>query len=219
MSEHFGSSTSPDPNIVREAWEQADSAPGGPDWYSLRAVQAAVVNRGELFGPLFANFGTVNFKPESFYEEGTSYADVVGRVPLSGSFTLGRSSAGTGSVTKNLDHLSNRFVVFKPGRGVNEIARLRVAIDGPGSRSRPGATLLLFKSSGETTRKSIVLDDGGDGRASVSFAKSAVTKVVLVLTNGSTRYDCWVDRSSPYSCRGFSKDDGKLFVFSGRLVQ
>lgn len=108
LSEHFGSSTSPDPNIVREAWEQADSAPGGPDWYSLRAVQAAVVNRGELFGPLFANFGTVNFKPESFYEEGTSYADVVGRVPLSGSFTLGRSSAGTGSVTKNLDHLSNR---------------------------------------------------------------------------------------------------------------
>lgn len=219
LSERLGPSAADDPSIVREAWEQADSAPGGPDWYSIEALERAVENRAQSLAGLFARFGGVNYKPESFYEEGAGYADVVGRPPLSGSFTLRPSSDRTGRISKDLDHLTNRFVVFKPGRGVTDNARLKVSIDGPRAATDPRATLLVVKRSGETRRKSVALDAAGEGDKSVSFAKSTVKKVVMVLTNASTRYDCWVDGRSPFSCRGFSRDDGKAFVFSARLLQ
>ncbi len=218
LSEHFGSSSVHDPSIVRQAWEQADSAPGGPDRYSLEAVRKAIGSRGESIADVFAHFGAANFKPQSFYEEGTSYAGVVGPPPVSGSFVLGSSSTNTGTVTKRLDHLSNRFFELKPGSGVSDGARLRVVVDGPRASTAPRATLVVVKTSG-TVRKNLVLDAAGDGRTSVSFSKASVKKVVLVLTNASTRYNCWVNADSPFSCRGFSRDDGRTFSFIARLLQ
>ena len=218
LSEHFGRSLQ-GAGIVKESWQQADAAAGGPDRFSLEAVEVAVGHRGESFGDLFAQFGAANFQPQGSYEEGAAYEEVVGAPTLSGKFFLGSSVTSTGTVTKTLDHLSNRFVVFKPGSGASDAARLRVTLNGPGSRTNPRATLLLFKTSGEVVRKSVALDSAGDGRTSVSFSKSTITKVVLVLTNASTRYDCWIAADSPFSCRGFSKDDGKAFAFSAQLLQ
>lgn len=210
-SERFGR------GFTKRVWNKADGAPGGPDQYSLEAVRSTIERRS-AFGKVFVDFAIANFLPELYYAKGDLYEAETGGAPLDKKVTLTKSRRSTATVNRKLDHLANLYFAFKPGRGVKPGAKLRVNIDGPGKKSKPKATLLALNGPDVVAQKSVALNAKGVGSARMPFGK--VTRVLLILTNASTRYKkCFTDFSSPYSCAGKPVDQRKAFSFRARLKQ
>jgi hypothetical protein len=210
-TERFGT------RLVKQVWKKADGSRGAPNLYSLRALRAVVEHRAP-FGRTFVNFGIANFTPEKHYDKGTLYKDRVGGAPTSKRFTLGGSRRTTSLQRKRLDHLSTAFFILKPGSGVRRGARVRVEVDGPGSRSKPKATLIAFDGSDVVAKKFVELNRKGVGATRVPFF--GTTRTLLMLSNASTRYSrCFRFPTSPFSCAGLPVDQNKAFEFKAKLIQ
>lgn len=207
LSEYFGSDPStPDPTIVRRAWELADASAAGSDEYSLQAAAAAVGERDQSFRFAFADFAAWNAIPRDFYSEGSSYP-----VPEpADSWRLTNRRVLTGGQAVRLDHLTNTYVVFRPGRGIRRTATLGVVVSTPKYRRGPEATLLVVYRSGKILYRPFQLPDTTFQR--VPFGRGKVARVVLVLTDASTRFACWQNR--PYSCQGQPRDDDQVFGYA-----
>lgn len=203
--------------VVRQVWNQADGARGGPDLYSLKATRK-VLDRKSSFGKVFSKFALANFLPGRFYSEGASYRTATGGgAPVSDSFTLGKFHRRTAWVSRRLDHLASSYLMFKRGKGVGPDTRIKVNVDGPGLKSKPKALLIALDGSQVVRKKLVRLDGKGVGSDRVPFGK--VTRVLLVLSNASTRFrDCFTDFRSPFSCAGHPVDQNKSFSFRARLI-
>ncbi|MGH2700328.1 MAG: MXAN_6640 family putative metalloprotease [Actinomycetota bacterium] len=206
-----------DRRVVKQVWNKADGAKGGPDQYSLKATRN-VLDRRSSFGKVFSNFALANFLPDKYYSEGASYRMATGGgAPVSESFTLGKFNRRTRSESRRIDHLASSYLLFKPGKGVGTGARIKVNVDGPGIRSKPKALLVALDGSKVVSKKFVRLNGKGAGSAKVPFGK--VTRVLLVLSNASTRSKgCFTDFSSPYSCAGHPVDQNKTFNFKASLT-
>jgi hypothetical protein len=211
-SERFGR------KVVKQVWNKADGAKGGPDRYSLAATRR-VLDRKSFFGRVFSHFALANFLPDKYYSEGRSYRRATGGgAPVSKSFTVGKFNRRTGSVSRRLDHLASSHLLFKRGKGVKPGARLKVKVDGPGIKSKPKALLVALDGSKVVRKKLLKLNRRGVGSAKVPFGK--VTRALLVLSNASTRFkDCFTDFRSPFSCAGRPVDQNKAFNFRARLIR
>jgi hypothetical protein len=211
LAEHLAEQ--PDPTIVRHAWEQADGAAGGPDRYSLSALQAALRQRQWLFRRAYADFGAWNANPGLTYSEGSAYPTP----PSAGRFTIRSSKPQLGPLVMTLDHLTTGYVSLKPGSGVAADARIRVAVDGPDYARGPEATLVVRSVSGAIEYHRFRLNANGDGVRRVPFGRGAIASVTLVLTNASTRFRC--GQNTRFSCRGEPRDDDTRHVFDVTLIQ
>jgi hypothetical protein len=210
-SERFGT------RLVKLVWERADGARGGPNLYSLRALRA-VVERSAPFGRTFVNFGIANFTPNEHYEKGVLYQNSAGGAPVIKRFRLGRSRRATAVQRRRLDHLAHAHFIIKPGDGVRKEAKLRVTVDGPGSKSKPKATVVAFDESGAVAKKFVTLNRRGVGETKVRFF--GTTRTLLLLSNASTRYrSCFRFPTSPFSCAGLPVDQRKVFRFQAKLIQ
>lgn len=208
LSERFGHA------IVREAWERADGSALGPDEYSLRAVKGVLAARGFTFRGVFGDFGAANRRARTRYSEGSEGSGYP--TPTAAArYTLTSSWRSTGWRATTLYHLTNRYFSFVPGGGVSSSATLRVALDLPLKRAGSSATLLVFRTSGAVRVRRVPLNAAGDGAIRVAFGRGVVSRVDLVLTNASTRFDCWWD--SAFSCGGLPLDDRRVFRFRARL--
>ena len=203
--------------VVRQVWNWADGARGGPDLYSIKATRK-VLDRKSAFGKVFSKFALANFLPGKYYSEGASYRRATrGGAPVSKSFTLGKLRRRTPWVSRRLDHLASSYLMFRRGRGVGTGTRIKVKVDGPGIKSKPKALLVALDGSRVVSKKLLRLDRKGVGSTSVAFGK--VTRVLLVLSNASTRFkDCFRDFRSPFSCSGHPVDQNKSFSFRARLI-
>ncbi len=205
VAEHFGS------DFLQRVWELADAAPGSPNLYSLTALEAALEERGATLAETFARFAAGNAAPAVTYEEGAAYpAPPVARQKQLGPDRL--SSSGEA----RLDHLSSWYVSFRPARGLEPTARLKVALALPPLDRGSGAWLVVFSRSGSVTFQRVSLDRRGDGARTVRFDPKRVAQVVLVLANGSGRYAC--DRATFLPCQGVPLDDGLRFRYVARLL-
>ena len=200
LSEYFGSGGVRDPSIIRRIWELADGSAAGPDLFSARAAAAAVAEREWQLRWAVADFGVWNVAPSAFYEEGTSYR----AAPRDRTHVISGSRPSTGIGSLVLDHLTNRAVGIRRGSGVPRSARLLVAVDMPPYRRGSEASVIVSYRSGALAWFPIRLDRDGDGRRRVDFGRS-VREVVLVLTNASSRYRCWM--GTTLSCQGRPRDD------------
>jgi len=211
-SERFGR------KVVRRVWNSADGAKGGPNLYSLAATRRVLGGRS-AFGKTISKFALANFLPDTYYSEGASYRMATGGgARASKSFTLGKFNPRTRSTSRRLDHLASSYVLFEPGRGVGSGARLKVNVDGPGTRSKPKAMLVSLNGSTVVSRKFIRLNGKGAGSAKLRFGN--VTRALLVLSNASTRFkDCFTDFRSPFSCAGHPVDENKTFNFQASLIR
>ncbi len=210
-TERFGT------RLVKQVWNKADGAPGGPDLYSLRALRATVERRSP-FERMFLNFGIANFTPKKHYEKGALYKTRVGGAPVRKRFTLGRSKRATALQKRRLDHLASAHFTFSPGNGVKRGARLQVRVDGPGAKSKPKAALVAFDGSRVVAKRFVKLNRRGLGHARVTFRRT--TRVLLLLSNASTRYrSCFRIPTSPFSCAGQPVDQNKTFEFKAKLIQ
>lgn len=203
-------STRFDPGVIRRVWEWADASPGAPDRYSLEAVEATLAERQMSFRSAFLTFAVANLVPSGFYREGKTWPSA----PLTATFTLGSSRTDVKRRRLVLDHLTSRYVAFVPRKGTR--ARLSLSLDLPPGLSSPAAAAVVFRRSGRQVR-TISLSAAGDARVVVPFGSGAVRRVVLVLTNASTRFSCF--RFSVFSCNGSPVDDKRPFLYSARLLR
>jgi hypothetical protein len=205
-----------DPSIVRDVWTAADASAGASNNYSLAAAEAALDARGIDFADAFAAFTTGNYAPSSAYEEGVDYARLIGTPPLATETKLTPKSPKSARRSVRLDHLSSAYASFRPGKKLPNKARLKLSVDLPKPARAPAVTVLVVKSSGAIKPVAIPLDGRGDGSATVDFRRARVRRVVLVLTNASTRTACGV--GSAFSCTGAPLDDNVRFSFSARAI-
>lgn len=208
LEEYFG-----DPAVIREAWSQADGSASGPDRYSLRALERVIQARGLLLRWLFADFGLWNVFPADVYEEGIDY-------PAPGFDAKHRVTARRSLVSGafRMDHLTTSFVQIKPGRGVGSRSELLLAVDGPRYATGPEASVLTVSTSGKVRWYAVQLSTKGDGVLRVPFGEGRISRVVLILTNASTRTTCWVDPTFSYACAGAPRDDGRPYGYAVSLI-
>jgi hypothetical protein len=207
LTEYFGSRAAGDPSVVREAWELADGSLVGPDHYSMQALAQIARERRSDLSWAFADFGAFNLAPKRFYEEGSAY-----RTPrIDKSFGMTAAKSDTGPSTVRTDHMTNRYISFRPGRGIGSTAKLALGVDAPPARIGPQATAVVFFRSGAVRFFPFRLNAHGDAVRRVPFGRGSVRNVVLVLTNASTRFRCWL--GSIYSCQGRPRDDNQRYLF------
>ncbi len=214
--------SSGDADLIRRVWTYADASPGGRDLYAIKAY-AKVIGQVEVapdvqarFRWAFADFGFYNDAPEVFYEEGAGYP-----VPPYARRLVVTGSNRGGDGVERLDHLTNAYVGFVPGRGVGTRARLAISVDGPPYRAGTEATVVVVFRSGKVKPTPLPVDRKGRAEITVPFRKGVVAAVDLVLTNASIRLrgmDCWVDPRWAYSCAGVPADDDLPFAYSATLL-
>jgi hypothetical protein len=211
------SSEAKDPTIIRDVWELADADLDGPDKYSLKAIEAVVKDLGAKFRWMFADFGMWNDVPEALYDEGAHYPFA----PPTEIFKITRrKSSVTGS--KVLDHLTSRYIWFKPGRGVQTDAKLWVGMDGPAYKTGAEASVVVLFKSGKVQLKPLAVNEKGQAGIVVKFGKGKIAEVDLVMTNASIRRRtaCWTDLPKwRYACAALPKDDDMRYVFAAELIQ
>jgi hypothetical protein len=212
LSEYFGSANSPDPTIVRDAWEYADGATGGPDLYSIQAFAQAIEDRNSQFRWAFADFGATNLDPERSYEEGDSYPSA----KINKTFRMTAANSDTGWWYFEPSHLTNTYVAYTPSNGVAGNAKLSVSMDGPKYATGPEGSVVVFYRNGNVKTFVFQLTASGDDTVRVPFGRGTVERAVLVLTNASTRYRCW--RGTDFACSGVPKDDGLRYNFRATVV-
>jgi hypothetical protein len=209
LSEYFGN-----PSIIRRAWEYADSSSAGQDQYSLQAIENAIADRNSRFRWAYADFGAWNDVPRFAYSEGGSYPVP----PYERRHRItGAKSVQTGRLV--MDHLTQSYVGFLPRSGVSPTAKLLVAVNLPAYRSGSEATAVTVSSNGRAKYFPIRLSQKGDGSVRVPFGKGKIDVVDLVITNASTRTNCWLDDALTFSCAGVPKDDRLANLYGASLMQ
>jgi len=99
--------------------------------------------------------------------------------------------------------MANDYVRIRPDTAA---AHLSINIDFPASPATPRATVVVFSTGGGVTETEISLNSNGDGSSgSMPFTQAAVSKVVVVVTNAGTRFQC--NKGTNFSCRGNPLDD------------
>jgi hypothetical protein len=216
LSERWPESQGGMPTIVRDMWRYADGVAGGPDDYSIDAVESALSDRGISLANAFALFADANRRPGTAYSEGASNRYPTS--PLAARVTLtSRAKASTWSRFRR-DHLTSATVSLTPGSGLSSAPwKLRVQIDLAPIAQGSAAALTVYRNSGSPVTQTVSLDASGDAVRKVAFRRGTVRYVEVTLVNASTRYDCWYD--SPYSCGGYSLDDNLLQSVRGAVTR
>jgi hypothetical protein len=199
-------STAPNPAFVREIWVDAKATPGTIDGgeYSTEAIESFLDAHGETFPSVFRQFGVANAAPAAWYKDGAHFSTRAGQA-----YTVNTVAGGSGgSADLGMTHMSNDYWFFKPGDGAT---MLDVHANFPSGLTSPHATVLSFDTGGAISEQEIALDPNGDGGlpSPITF-DSTVSKVVVVVTNASTRFtQCFTDFKNPpfFSCAGKPQDD------------
>lgn len=220
LGEHFN-----DVSVMRDLWDRADGSGdsdgigpdvAGPDDYSMQAVAAATGARGVSLTSAFTTFARWNRTPSRFYDEGVSYPSA----PSVASYTLRPSAPTTGWKSRKIRHLASAYYSLRPSSTTSRSANLKVTVDLPNLAQKPAATLLVFLKSGGYSAKPITLNSLGNGAKTVDFDRAVVSRVDLVLTNASARFDlssCW-SFSTGYSCGGaLALDENRTYRFTAKL--
>ncbi|MEO8291197.1 MAG: MXAN_6640 family putative metalloprotease [Gaiellaceae bacterium] len=197
---------------IREIWERADGAAGGLDEYSFEAAKNVLTAHGENFRQAFARFGWTNRLRD--YSEGSLYPVA----PSAAIYTFGLTRT-TGWKSAKMRHLTTRFFRFRPGPNAPQTAMLHLSFDLPSLSYGAAATVILYRKDGTTTVRPVNLGPSGGGGHNVSFGRSTVKRVDLVLTSGSVRFNC-PPKDFPftiYSCGGSSKDENRSYVWRATM--
>ena len=192
--------------VVRNIWDGAAAYKGAPDRYSIKAVAAELADRGGL-PAVFAAYAAANTAPAASYPEGKHWPRAA--VAREWAPTRDHRSAGT---TFRINHLAARSVLVRPDQAMKgKRWRLRVEIVGPGPKADPAVHLMVRRTDGTLAHRTVRLDSRGNGVAAVSFSSRRVSSVTVTLANVSTRFRCWAEPGTPYSCQGKPKDQRERF--------
>ena len=219
-----------DPSVIRRMWELADAAGAAPDQYSLQAANTVIGEEDTNMRQVFGDFAATAFIPETFFEEGQAYLDWLkapspnggnwnaadgGRPKLSLNKALGVDS-GAGSKTVELDHLASAYFGFTHVPGTGDSFSLKLKVNGPAKSRGTTATAIVLNDDATFEMTTLSLNKEGNGTLVVPFAESTVSRVILVASNASTKFNC--DENTYYSCNGKPKFDNQEFFIKGSLI-
>ena len=196
------------PVLVREMWERADGAVGGPDDYSMQAIERVLDDHGISLRSAFGLFASANRLPRLSYEEGAALGYPSARP--GGTFKLTSSKKDSGWKFAKVAHLSAVTARFVPGSGLTS-GKLKLAVKLP-SASSVAVALVALKSG-----RVQVAQVPASGKKTVSFGSAKVRYVEVTLANAGTRYNCWT--GGPSSCQGSSLDDGRKLQVRATAVR
>lgn len=199
-----------DPLVIRRMWEFADGKAGGPDQYSLKAIDSALRENGTNFRAAFAHFGAVNVVPGAFYEEGAAYPTPNARRTT----TVPASTPLKGK--GKLNHLTTWYARFQPAADAGPGTRLRLKLDLPPRARGSEASVVVIDAAGTPTIVPVTLTSAGDGTVMVPFAAGEVQAVQLVVSNASARFRCGA--GTYFSCNGRPLDDGLTFLYQATVL-
>lgn len=182
--------------VVRDAWNLARGAPFG-----IQALETMLAARGEGWADVFHQFAIANYFFSTSYAEGALYATVPGVGPQAQPLAV----PGSGSIP--MGHLSNDYYIFTPP-GAGATLTLTVTMSGP--ETSPRATAIVLRPTGNDPPVPLT---SGVPSTPLPFDPS-VTGILLVLSNGSTRFaGCDTDPAPPFfSYFGFPVDDTVSFA-------
>jgi hypothetical protein len=204
------------PGLVKTIWKNADGAAGGRDDYSIQAIARALSKKGG-FRARFAEFGWRNRIARVTYQEGQ--ANSYPQSPLSSSANTLSHSNRSKSKSIVLKHQTNGYFEFKRGSGLSSSAKLTLVLNLPSKSTGAAASVLVFNKNGTVSPFTLGITSSGGGTFKVPFG-SNVSRVDVVLSNGSTRYKrstCFSDKT-PYACGGAkSLDDGHAYKFTAKV--
>ena len=209
LSEYFDHPTAVlDNQIVRRIWNRAsDTRTSNGGMYSTEAIEAVLDTHTPpaTFFEVFRDFGVVNARPGAWYMDGAGY-------PKPGAASPGLAR-GTQTLRAGVQHMATRYFALIPPEGATS---LTVSVDLPDGAPSLAVTLLLFKKNAGVTKEPVPLNAANDGSVNVgSFTPETTRKVLLVLTNAGTEFDCGTHRM--YSCDGTPLDDvrrGRYFTLA-----
>ena len=215
-------------DAIRDIWTDLDSK--ARDFtlnYSLKAMQNVAADRGTSLRDLYATFAARALAPATFFQEGIENA--YPSAPIARTFELNtaapstRINARTAAVATShnvvLDHLTSSHIAFTPGADVAPDAQMTVAVDLPDGVRGSEATVVIMKTGQAPVVQPMSLDASGAGNQTVEFGRGIVERVVLVLTNGSSRFgsDCF-NQTTSFSCIGGTPTDENLtFAYAAQL--
>jgi hypothetical protein len=200
-----------DSTAIRRVWNRAGAAlPTDPGEYSLQAVARVLRHDRIHLADAFVEFAVANRLRA--YADGNLYP----RTPTDGTFRISPARRRTAWQSRRMNHLTTRYVSFRPRHGVPRRARLGLNVEAHRRGAR--ARVIVFTKGGHRAIHAIRLDRQGDGHRRVRFGRN-VRRVDLVLSNGSSRMrDCFSDFLEPfYSCFGHPKDDRRTYRFRAIL--
>ena len=200
-----------DSAIVKEIWENADASPVFThDDYSTKAIVRSAATHGTNFFDLFATFGDWLAVPSAHYSEGAHY----GKPVMTKTFTLTHAAPSAPTTTLKLNHMAQRFWMFKPGPGVAGTATLAVSVNGPAGTA-PVASAVVVLVGGPSHAVRFKLNASGDGGLKVKFGMGVVSRVILVLGNAGHRFmGCYPAHPTVWSCGGTPIDNGLSYSFA-----
>lgn len=205
LTEAFPEHQSGLPTLVRELWERMDGAVGGPNRYSLTALDEALSARQSNLATMFARYSVANRAPALGYEEGAAYPTAPAK-----SVTLSTKAKNPRAFVRTLDHLTSSTVRYRPGNLSASDWRLGLTFNLAPEAAGSAAVITLVRKSGARQSVFADLDARGDAKIGVPFSSRKVTTVEVTLLNLSGRLtDCW-DGSTPYSCQGGDPLDDNL---------
>jgi len=221
LTERWSKSQGGMPVIMRRLMERIDAAKGGPDNYSMQAIERELRSKGTTMAKVYAEFSDANRRPKVTYEEGSSAAYKAARP--SATWTLTKRRPDTGARSTRINHLASATARLVPGKGVSGRSwKARVTVELP---ARAGAIVSTYRTDGVIKTQHVRVDRHGRGKVAVRFDGRSIRYVEVTLVNTSTRYKCWVGavgpQSSPtyYSCRGKPKDQNQRMLVRARAVR
>jgi hypothetical protein len=207
LSEYFDHPTL-DNRVVRRIWYRAaDTRTSNGGMYSTEAIEAVLATQRPptTFFEVFRTFGVVNARPAAWYKAGAGY-------PRPGATPYALTLATPRTVRVGVQHMATRYLSLAPPDGAST---LNVSVNLPPGARDLAVTLLLFGTTGGVIAERVPLNAANSGSAKVEdFSPESTRKVLIVLTNGGTRFNCWTGRL--YSCNGTPLDDvrrGRYFTF------
>ena len=213
LTERYSDAKGGLPTLVRDAWDLADGAKGGPDEYSIRAVADALAARGTSLRSEWARFTDANRRPGTSYDEGRANRYPTGR--LSGRVSLTGGSRDSGWKSRRIDHLAASTVRFTRAAKM-KASSLKLTFDLPSLDRGSSATATVYATSGRPRPANIQLDANGDGIVDVAFDRD-VKYVDVTLANAGIHYTCW--KQTSFSCQGRSDDDGLRFRVRAKALR
>ncbi|MBA2955880.1 hypothetical protein GON03_16210 [Nocardioides sp. MAH-18] len=205
------------PVIMRRLMDRVDGAAGGPDTYSMRAIERELKARGTSLAKVYADFSDANRRPQVTYEEGASYQAAA----PSATWKLSKRHPDTRVRRTTVNHLASATARLVPGAKVaGDKWRLRVKLDLPSQHA--AAVISSYRTDGVVKTRPVRLDRHGRGTAVVRFDGRTVRYVEVTLVNTSARYRCW--RAQPdarvlYSCRGKPRDQRQPMLIRARAIR
>ena len=163
LTERFTAAQGGMPTLVRDMWQQADGAAGGPDQYSMQAVASVLKARGTSLPAMFAKFADANLRSRKTYAEGA--ANSYPKTPL-GKF----SKAPKGWYATKLDHMSSASARVSPTK---KSKTLKVILDMPAKKTGSVAVVTVNYKNGSSKTSMFKLSRKGNGAHKYPFARKS----------------------------------------------